>query len=280
VLRLDGPTGAWRVRVVPNRFPMLAPGQRPSRQISPEGFVTMPGAGRHEVIVEAPDHLADLACLQPAAVAAVLETYRSRYRTMRAEGAETILIFRNHGVRAGTTVAHPHSQIVATPVVPIQLRHRFDVAMQHYDDLGTCLYADVLDRELRDGRRIVHAGASFVAFQPFASGAPFETWIMPRVPQAAFGDICDAAIEELARTLQAVLAGLSSVLGDPDYNAIIQSAPPRDESRAYFVWHMRIVPRLATPAGFELGSGMSINPSLPESTAIQLREAMARTAAH
>jgi UDPglucose--hexose-1-phosphate uridylyltransferase len=264
----------WRVRVVPNRFPMLAPDGSARRQVSPDGFVRMAGIGRHEVIVESPDHSADLAGADGASVLAVLEAYRTRYRALRAEGTGVILIFRNHGPRAGTSISHPHSQIVAAPVVPVQVRHRFDVAMQHYDDLGTCLYLDLLERELQDRRRVVLETPAFVAYQPFASVAPFETWIMPRTAQPAFGDVDDAALENLAPVFRRVLAGLSDVLQDPDYNAIIQSAPPGDESREYFVWHLRIIPRLATPAGFELGSGMSINPTLPEETADLLRRAV------
>jgi UDPglucose--hexose-1-phosphate uridylyltransferase len=118
---------------------------------------------------------------------------------------------------------------------------------------------------------------AFVAFQPFASVAPFETWIMPRTGQPAFGDVDDAGLENLAPVCRRVLAGLSDVLRDPDYNAVIQSAPPGDESREYFVWHLRIIPRLATPAGFELGSGMAINPSLPEDSAGELRRAIQKT---
>jgi len=267
-------TEPWRVRVVPNRFPMLAPDGNARRQVSPDGFVRMPGIGHHEVIVESPDHSADLARADNASVLAVLEAYRARYRALRADGAGVILIFRNHGARAGTSISHPHSQIVSAPVVPIQVRHRFDVAMQHYDDLGTSLYVDLLERELHDGRRVVLETPEFVAFQPFAAVAPFETWIMPRLAQPAFGDARDSALENLAPTFRRVLAGLADVLGDPDYNAIIQSAPPGDESREYFVWHLRIIPRLATPAGFELGTGMAINPTLPEETADQLRRAI------
>src|SRR6266568_2336389 len=267
----------WRVRVVPNRFPMLASDGTPRRQVSPDGFVRMPGIGRHEVIVESPDHFADLARADDASVLAVLEAYRARYRALRAEGVGVILIFRNHGARAGTSIAHPHSQIVSAPVVPIQVRHRFDVAMQHNDDLGTCLYVDLLERELHDGRRVVLETPEFVAFQPFAAGAPFETWIMPRLAQPAFGDARDSALENLATVFRRVLAGLADALDDPDYNAIIHSAPPGDESREYFVWHVRVIPRLATSAGFELGSGMAINPTLPEKTAGLLRRVIQKT---
>ncbi len=209
----------------------------------------MPGIGHHEVIVEMPEHTGDLSTASPEAVRAVLETYRARYRVGRTLVDGVVLIFRNHGVGAGTSLTHPHSQIVATPVVPFQIRHRFDVAIQHFDALGTGLYVDYLERELGDGRRVITQTSDLVAFQPYASAAPNETWIMPRMPLPSFGDISDSTLDALASVLRAVLAGLSQVLGDPDYNLIVQSAPPGDETRPYFTWHVRILPRLATPAG-------------------------------
>ena len=271
VWHLNAEDGTWQVRVVPNKFPVLAGSGSRRRQISPEGFVSMPGLGRHEVVIESRDHADDLATASEASVRRVLKAYRIRYRALREDGAAVIVIFRNHGVGAGTSISHPHSQIIATPIVPIEFRHRFDVAMQHYDDLGTCLYLDIVNRELRDGRRIVIQSQRFVAFQPFASTSPFETWIMPGVHQSSFGNLDDAALDDLASVLRGVLGGLRRALDDPDYNAVIYSAPPGDEDREYFVWHLRIVPRLLTPAGFELGSGIPVNPSRPEETATTLR---------
>ena len=271
VWRLNAEDGTWRVRVVPNKFPVLAGGGNRRRHTSPEGFVSMPGVGRHEVVIESCWHADDLANVSEEAVRRVLEAYRARYRALRDEGAAVIVIFRNHGPGAGTSLSHPHSQIVATPVVPIEIRHRFEVAMQHYDDLGTCLYVDIVERELLDGRRIILQSARFVAFQPFASATPFETWVMPRFHQSTFGDVGDAALDDLVSVLRAVLGGLRRALDDPDYNFVIYSAPPGDEDREYFVWHLRIVPRLLTPAGFELGSGIPVNPSSPEEAAMTLR---------
>jgi UDPglucose--hexose-1-phosphate uridylyltransferase len=130
---------------------------------------------------------------------------------------------------------------------------------------------------MRDTRRLVFQSPQFVVFQPFASAASFETWIMPRAPWPSFGDASDATLGELAPVLRSALAGLAEGLNDPDYNAILQSAPVGDEHREYFVWHLRIVPRLAIAAGFELGSGMAVNPSLPEDTAAALRPLVQRS---
>jgi UDPglucose--hexose-1-phosphate uridylyltransferase len=274
VLRLNDSEGNWRLRVVPNRFAMLSEDGPPRRQISTEGFISMPGVGHHEVVIETPDHSGDLATGGEALVRDVLDVYRARYRALRAERAALIVIFRNHGRSAGTSLSHPHSQIVATPVVPIEVRHRFEVAQQHYDDMGTCLYSDILQRELADGRGIVLETRQFVAFQPFASAFPYETWLMPRLQQASFVSITDHQLDDMAGALRRVLVALRQLLDDPDYNYVIESAPPDQEDREYFVWHLRIAPRLGTPAGFELGSGMRVNPFPPEEAAAALREAV------
>ncbi len=274
VFRLNDSNGGWRVRVVPNKFEVLGGDRGESRTVSPQGFVSMPGVGRHEVVIEMPEHGADLATVDVQAVRDVLTAYRTRFRALRDENWALIVIFRNHGSAAGTSLSHPHSQIVATPVVPIQIRHRFDIARQYFDDTGACLYLDVLEREIAGGRRIILEQAQYVAFQPFASAVPFETWIMPRVHRTSFGDASDQELVDLALVLRTVLGGLRRALADPSYNYVIESAPIGDEDRQYFVWHLRILPRLTTPAGFELGSGIRVNPSRPEETAEILRRAI------
>ena len=257
--------------MVPNKFPALTPEAGRERE-QRDGFLAMPGRGHHEVIIESPRHDWDLATATHPEVRAVLAAYRARYRALRAAGdSALIVVFRNHGPGSGTSLEHPHSQVLAAPVVPLQVRRRLDVARQHFDDLGTCLYAEVIDGELGDGRRVLTAGERVVAFQPFAAAVPFETWILPRSHQPSFGQAGDGLLDELAGVLRSVLQGLRVALEDPPYNLVIHSAPPGDEGRQYFIWHLQIVPRLATPAGFELGTGIPINPSLPEDTAATLR---------
>jgi UDPglucose--hexose-1-phosphate uridylyltransferase len=275
LFRLPGANGGWRLRVVPNKFAALSAGGSRDQQANGLGFTSMPGTGRHEVVIESPVHDWDLATADEREVRDVLTVYRARHRALRDASAAMVVIFRNHGAGGGTSLPHPHSQVVAAPVVPLLVRHRFDVAMQHYDDTGLCLYVEILHRELADGRRIVAQNDNFVAFQPFATASPFETWLMPRTHRASFADTGDDELAQLAALLRYVLGGLWELLDDPDYNYVIQSAPPGDEDKPYFLWHMQIVPKLTTPAGFELGSGISINPSSPEATAAALREAIA-----
>ena len=276
LFRLQDGGGGWRLRVVPNKFAALSGDGSRDQTANGLGFTSMPGTGSHEVVIESPRHDWDISTADEREVVDVLAAYRVRHLALRESSASMVVIFRNHGAGGGTSLPHPHSQIVASHVVPLLVRHRFDVAMQHYDDTGLCLYVEILHRELADGRRIVAQNDRFVAFQPFAAASPFETWIMPRTHRASFADTTDDELADLAPLLRDVLGGLRGLLDDPDYNYVIHSAPPGDEGRSYFLWHLQIVPRLTTPAGFELGSGISVNPSSPEMTAAALREAIAQ----
>ena len=277
--RTASPDGQWQVRVVGNQFPALAGAGRPRRRPEGHGFLAMEGRGHHEVVIESRHHDWDPATAEVSEVRRVLEAYRVRYRALQDERPGVILPFRNHGPGAGTSLPHPHSQIVKTPVVPLRLRQLLDVARAYYDDRGGCLYVDVANQELADGSRVVLASPELVAFQPFASAAAHETWIMPRFHQASFGDASDQMLDALAGALRAVLGGLSELLGDPDYNYVVHSAPVGEERTEYFLWHVQVLPRLSVPAGFELGSGMAINPSLPESTAAALGDAIGKAQA-
>ncbi|WP_171074342.1 hypothetical protein [Nonomuraea basaltis] len=159
--------------------------------------------------------------------------------------------------------------------VPLRHRHLFDVSRAHYDDdAGRCLYADLVDAEIEDGRRLVDAGDRAVAFVPYAAHMPYEIWLAPFEHRASFADASDDALQAVGALLLRVLAGLRRLLGDVPYNYVVISAPNGEQDTPYFLWHVRIIPRLSVPAGFELGSGMAINTVPPEQAAERLRAAI------
>lgn len=270
--RLPPGRGPWRVRAVPNKFSAL----------SPEGDVArhgtglakfIQGFGLHEVIVEAPEHNRPLATLPLGQVEQVLVAYKNRFLAFYADPRiDHVIIFKNHGVAAGTSLEHPHSQIVGTPVVPGQVRYRLEEALRRYDDFGECLYCWSLREELRDGSRVVRENQSFVVFVPYAALSPFHLWIFPKRHHACFGDITDAELSDLAAILKDILLRLFLGLGDPDLNCVVQSLGPTDSRPKYFHWYLSIVTRLTTAAGFELGTGMFINVARPEDNARFLRD--------
>lgn len=217
----DEISGVWRVRVVPNRFPAFRIEDEIQRQTHGPLFVSMGGVGAHEVIIETPDHGNPLPFLSEQRVADIVRAFLQRSRDLANDPRfKLILIFKNHGVDAGTSIEHPHCQLIATPVVPQQTRHKYDVAMQYYDDTGSCLYCEILHAELSCVERIIERTENFAVFHPFASRVPFETWIMPTRHQPSFASMEDSIVPSFAGLLKRTLLRLHSALGEFAYNMV------------------------------------------------------------
>ena len=235
-------------------------------------FREMGGVGHHEVIIETPQHHQSLSRMTTNEVELVLQACHERYCALKQDPqVKSIVLFKNHGERAGTSLIHPHSQIVGTPVAPLLVRKKYEVAISHFDDTGRCLYRDLVDEERLAKVRVLFESTCFVVFHPFASRVPFETWIAPKHEESTFGHVEPGHLAELADVLRRTLKALDHGLGNPDFNYIIHSAPPEDETKHYFLWHIQILPRVTTIAGFELGSGIFINTILPEDAANHLK---------
>ncbi|MBV9610496.1 MAG: galactose-1-phosphate uridylyltransferase [Acidobacteria bacterium] len=272
VWRTSGEKGEWLVRVVPNKFAALSREGEPTWDIR-NFYRTINAVGIHDVMVETPDHALTTALLDDDQVVRVLQCYLERFDAVTADPRVVhITIFKNHGAGAGTSLEHPHSQLIGTPVVSSHVRYRLHEAMRHYDEYGTCVFCDILQDELKDGARIVEASDHFVALEPFESASPFSTYIYPRRHMASFGEISATELNDLATVLRSVLAKLYWGLEDPDFNYSIRTAPKENAGVNYYHWYVSIIPRLTRVAGFELGSGMFINTVLPEAAAEFLRK--------
>lgn len=276
-VRKDGTepdTPGWSVRAVPNKFPALTPsGQVVMGDVGI--YRTMSGVGAHEVILETPDHDRSPAELGKQELMDVISTYRHRHRALLEDDRiEYVSIFRNHGRSAGASLEHPHSQIIATPIVPPLIQDSISAAKNYHDRTGKCAYCHVLEEERQAGARVVYSNSGFIVFQPFASRTPFETCIMPLRHSPSFGEISDEEIEQLADALGLTLRKIAEGLNDPSYNYMIRTAPTVDEYEGseYLHWHISIMPKLAIAAGFEMGTGIYINTATPEDTAKFLRK--------
>lgn len=263
----------WRIRVTPNKFPALScEGKRERINNGLKRLVT--GVGIHEVIVETPLHNTTTALLPHQDVVDIIKTYKNRFlEGYKDPRIDHIIIFKNHGEGAGTSLEHPHSQLISSPVIPIQIRDRLEAAVHFFDDTGKCLLCMTMEMEKKEGTRIVLETDHFITFIPYAALSPFHTWVFPKRHAASFGDITEEETKDLALNLKTTLAKLYYGLDNPDYNYCIRSSRPRDADSEYFHWYLSITPRLSKAAGFELGSGMFINASLPEESARFLREA-------
>jgi len=270
LFRVSGEHG-WKVRVVTNQNAALSSEGERIRTINGV-YRCMTAVGFHEVIIEHTRHDRTTALLTVAEVADILTAYKQRYSEIKKDPRiEAIIIFKNHGEGAGTSLLHPHSQLAATPIVPTQIRRRLEEAIRYFDEAGECVFCRTLSEELHIRERIVFESEHFVAFIPYAALSPFHLWIFPRRHASSFDDLLDAELMDLAVNMRTVLAKVYHGLNDPDYNYSIRSIPTRDQRTDYFHWYLTIIPRVTRTAGFEIGSGMFINTSLPEESAKFLR---------
>lgn len=276
ILAGRGPGGApngpgWSYRVVPNKYPAL----RIEGELEPAGeglFDRMNGVGAHEVVIETPLHTASLATLPPAAVADVLLAFRERALDLKKDPRFAyVLVFKNHGEPAGASLEHPHSQLIATPIIPIMVAEELQGSAQYYAMKERCVWCDIVRQERREGRRQILESNGFVALMPFAPRFPFETWILPTRHRAAFEDSGTDELRGLAEVLGEFLRRLNGLLHDPPFNFMLHTAPLRDGQAESFHWHLEIIPKLTNVAGFEWGSGFFINPVPPEDAAEALR---------
>ena len=264
--------GDWRLRVVANKFAALQPDLATTRTRVGE-FLAAKGFGIAEVVIECPEHNKTIATMTLNEVADILRAYRERQTQIsQNENINLVTIFRNHGAKAGTSLEHPHSQIIATPIVPPHVRYPMEQAVLHYDKYGSCVYCDIIREELEQKERIIYETDSFATFCPYAARSPFEVRIYPKRHMASFMAITDDEIEEMAWVMRNTLLKIYKCLDNPDYNYVLRSSPIGDENTRHQHWYMVIIPKITTPAGFEIGSGIYINTISPEVSARYLRE--------
>ncbi len=260
---VPGPTsGEWLARVVPNKYPIV------------------PGTWRHLVVIETPRHGEGLESLPSTHLETVLRTYRRVFGEVSSgAGVRCSVLFRNQGVAGGASLAHPHTQVVGVDVVPDRVRRREARSHDHHGRTGRCLVCDMMAAEEAVGVRMVTADPGFVAFVPWAAEVPCDTWIVPRRHQADFRDLRDDEVPGLATVFRDVLTRVGAV--SSAYNVTLESCSldPGGQSGTEIGgdpalhWFLRVRPRVTVAAGFEVATGISINPSLPERDAGRLRGA-------
>jgi len=263
--------GDWLARVVGNRYPALR--QEGDRTRRFEGLnCAISGVGYHEVVVESRLHNTCPALESVEELERTLTAFQLRGQVICGdERVEQLICFKNHGVTAGTSLVHPHTQLLGLPVVPYSIRARSEEARRYFDDQGVCVYCRMREDEERQGSRVVIASEHFTAFVPYAAFSPFHVWIIPRRHSSSFLSTTPEELRDLADVLRELLRKLYFSLNDPDYNYLIRTAPEHEYGAEYLHWYVAIVPRVAHTAGFELGSGMFINTALPEESAAFLR---------
>ncbi len=265
-------TPGWRVRVVPNKFPAL----RVEGELGKVGYGIydmMNGVGAHEVIIETPQHLVSMTQMTENNIGDVIWAYRDRLVDLKKDRRLLYgLVFKNVGAVAGASLEHTHSQLIATPIIPRTVGGEMEGMQEFFRYRGRCLVCDMVQQETTTETRMVLDTATFVAFEPFASRFPFETWVVPRSHASHFENIQRREVDGLAHALKVVLTKLEKSLENPPYNYILHTAPFNAGELDHYHWHIEIIPRLTKVAGFEWGAGFYINPVTPEAAAAYMKE--------
>jgi UDPglucose--hexose-1-phosphate uridylyltransferase len=266
-------TTGWNLRVVPNKFPALGIEGDLDRQADGM-FDKMNGVGAHEVVIETPDHSETLATMPLKRVEDMLWAFRDRILDLKQDRRfKYVLVFKNHGEAAGASLEHPHSQIIALPILPKQVVEELEGAKRYFANKERCIFCDIIRQEKEAQVRVAAENQDFVTLCPYAPRFPFETWILPKRHESAFENSPSTMYENLARMLRTIVSKAVRVLDNPAYNLIIHSSPMQENTNDFYHWHLEIIPKLTKTAGFEWGTGFYINPTPPEEAAKFLREA-------
>lgn len=260
----------WSLRVFPNKYPAVSRG-RSVRSLEEGPYFAMTGIGYHEVVVTRDPHK-HIALMEEWRVAEIIDAYQERYLTlMNKANIKYIQIFHNHGKEAGASIAHPHSQIMALPVVAPYVQSILGGAERFYKSHHERVYSLMVDYEREAGKRVVFENKDFIVFTPFASRAAFELWVVGKRPNPYFERITDEEKFTCAEALQKALQSLCYGLDNPPYNFYINTAPASGEDAAHFQWHIEIIPRTSVWAGLELATGIELSTIQPEVAAEFLR---------
>jgi UDPglucose--hexose-1-phosphate uridylyltransferase len=264
----------WSVRVVPNKYPALVP-EESGKIIAGENYEISSGLGVHEVIIESPRHVTDIASLSEKQFEKILRAYRTRMMVLRADSRfRYILVYKNQGNEAGATLEHAHSQLIALPMIPKHAFEEITAAKAYYQTNGRCIFCHLIRKETGARQRVVAENAGFVVICPFAPRFPYETWILPKKHLSSFAQDSQYEDSDLAGILRDTLIRLGLSLANPPFNYFIHSGPTHEDENNYYHWHLEILPKLVRIGGFEWGSGSYINTVTPEESARLLRESI------
>ena len=231
----------------------------------------MDAVGFCEVIITR-DHDKHIGMMEVSRVEEVMAAYQARYRALKGNKfVKYISIFHNHGVEAGASQPHPHSQIITSPLIDVDLRNGLENSKKYWRKHKKCLACEMTAWEKEVGERLVYENADFIASCPFAPKAAFEVIITPKKHSAYFEDISGSERKNLAEIFSVSIKKIYKALGDPAFNFYLHTAPADGKDYGYYHWHWTIMPRTAVFAGFELGARIEISTITPESAAEYLR---------
>jgi len=262
----------WLVRCVPNLYPAFTPPHKMIGEQITEGFITDRAIGHHEVLIESPRHNEHPGVARVSQLIHVVNAYIDRTNEFcRQEYVKYVSIFRNHGLEAGASLSHAHTQVITTPFFPRIAKEELNASNEVWRKDKECAFCEILVRE-KESPRFIWENRDYMAFAPWASVHPFEFWIFPKEHQCCLLDLSETQVKSLAEALKSCLGGLNSLLEDPPYNFGFHQVTTG--AGKYYHWHLEVYPKLAIWAGFEKSTGTFINVVSPEDAAENLKMAI------
>ncbi len=262
--------GGWSVRVIPNKFPFFHIEGEFDRH--PEGmYDVMEAIGAHEIVVEAREHHQNLATLEPSQIEKILVAYQQRMIDLEKDQRfQQFLILKNY---PGVFNRHPHSHIMAMPVIPSRINEEIAGILDYYQRKERCIFCDMIKEEISMKKRVVLETGHFLVFSPFASRFPFETWVIPKRHSPDFHHLPEEALPDLSHVIQSLFMRYYKLLDDPPYSLTFHTSPVQSRfHRSEYHWHLEIRLRIGLREGFEWGTGFFVNPTPPEDAASYLRQ--------
>ena len=265
--------GEWTLRVFPNLYPAVDRGKRP-KSFEEGPYFSMTGTGYHELVVPR-DHDRDFGMMEVTNIAEMIDAYQDRYiNLMNRKSVRYISIIQNHGKSAGASLYHPHSQILAIPVISPFIQMEIEGSERYYKSNKKCVYCTMIEHDRETKERVVFENDDFIVMTPYASRLAFELWILPKFHSPYFERLNTKQKLAFAWAMKRAFSSLHKALGNPDYNMLIHTAPCDGKDYPHYHWHMEILPKTSTWAGFEISTGIEISAIEPEVAAQKLRECL------
>lgn len=273
VVRPVGGGENWRVQVIPNLYPAVSSDPAVIPSVFSDGpYFYLPGAGYHDIVVTR-DHDNNFPRLSSSEAVEVLSAMQERYKDVAKDPRIAyVSIFHNWGITAGASIYHPHYQMISIPVIPPDVSHSLRGSERYHAENGLCVHCVILEKELKEKKRVIFENDNAVAFLPFVSREPFEIRVFPKKHGPYFEDCGEGCLEDVAEALRKSLEMLERSLGSVDYNFFIHTAPVKDKEKfSYYHWHIEVQPKISVLGGFELGTGIEITVVDPDDAAAFLR---------
>lgn len=268
----------WDIRVVANKFPALKIENNLTFDNLNKVHNRIGGMGAHEVIIESSEHDFEFHTFSNEKRTEILEVFRERIEDLYKDYRFAyVQLFRNFGQEAGASLVHPHSQIIAVPTIPKRTMEEIKASENFWKTYSECIFCSKINNTENFEERVVFETENFISFTPYASRFAFETWVMPKNHKAEFQKCDLEELNGLSEILGKTQIAISKCLNNPPYNLVLHTSPNPankflENIQEYFHWHIEIIPRITSIAGFEWGTGFYINPISPEEAAKMLKE--------